>query len=69
MNRQHLTPEASAALKALSDLRVVRASWKHPGYRHLRHAGLAEGTGPPLSSHADHRLTPRGEDYLKEHNP
>lgn len=35
-----MTPEARAALKALSDCGAISARWEHPGYRELRHRGL-----------------------------
>lgn len=50
--------ETLAALRALRDCRVIRSTFTHPGYRNLRHMGLADFTvqdGKP-----NHFLTERG---------
>lgn len=53
--------EPLLALRALRDCRVVRATWSHPGYRELRHRGLATfAVIPGKADHIDHRLTQRG---------
>ena len=59
-------PSEAAALRALFDLGVVRASWSHPGYTALRNRALASYQWKPGQPDPDYRLTPRGEALAKD---
>lgn len=54
-----LTADGLAALRALHDLKVVRARWDHPGYAQLRERRLV--SYKLADEDFDYRLTPRGE--------
>lgn len=54
-----------AALRALHDMRVVRASAIHPGYQDLYIRRFASRTPAPGGLY-DYRLTPEGEQIAKE---
>ena len=55
----------AAALRALNDLGVVRASCIHPGYEGLYRRGLASRTAAP-GGLFDYRLTDAGRADAKE---
>jgi hypothetical protein len=54
-----------AALRALRDCGVIRASGFHPGYAGLRGKGMAFGTPTLAPDKRDYRLTSKGREIVK----